>query len=223
MRRLEVAAQNLSNLNTAGYKADGLAFSEVLGGYTRIGAGRPGGLVAIGQQQTNFAQGAVERTGNPFDLAIEGEGFFAVRTPQGVRYTRQGSFRLASDGAVVTPLGYALLGQGGPIRVDDGMEVTPEGVVFSNGAETDRIRVVRFGAPQELKKVGQGLFDDVEGQAREATSFRVLQGNLERSNVNPIETMITLITLNREFESYQRALRLMDDATVKMLNEGARV
>jgi flagellar basal-body rod protein FlgG len=83
--------------------------------------------------------------------------------------------------------------------------------------------VVRFGAPQELKKAGQGLFDDVEGQAREAASFRVLQGNLERSNVNPIETMITLITLNREFESYQRALRLMDDATVKMLNEGARV
>jgi flagellar basal-body rod protein FlgG len=222
MRRLEVAAQNLSNLNTAGYKADGLAFSEVLGGYTRIG-GRPGGLVAISKQQTNFAQGAVERTGNPFDLAIEGEGFFAVRTPQGVRYTRQGSFLLSSDGGVVTPLGYALLGQGGPIRVENRMEVTAEGVVFSNGAETDRIRVVRFAAPQELKKEGQGLFHDTEGQAREATSFRVLQGSLERSNVNPIETMITLITLNREFESYQRALRLMDDATEKMLNEGARV
>lgn len=222
MRRLETAAQNLSNLNSAGYKADGLAFSEVLGGYTRAGQ-RAGGMVAIGQQQTNFAQGAIERTGNPFDLAIDGEGFFAVQTPQGVRYTRQGTFVLAADGAVVTPLGYALLGQGGPVRVENRMEVTPEGVVFSNGAEIDRIRVTRFAQLQELQKQGAGLFHDAEGQAQEATDFRILQGSLERSNVNPIETMVTLITLNREFESYQRALRLMDETTAKMVNEGARV
>lgn len=223
LRRLEVVSQDLANLNTSGYKGQRLAFTEVL---ARLPSHREraGGLVAVNKQQTDFAQGEIQRTGNPFHLAIEGEGFFAVETARGMRYTRQGTFTLAADGTVITPQGDPLLGEGGPIRVDGKqMEVGAEGSVMSEGGELGKIRVVRFADPQRLIKEGRGLFHAPGVEPQAAADFRVLQGNLEQANVNPIEMMVTLITIQRQFEAYERAMRMMDSVTSKMLSEGARL
>lgn len=230
MRQLEVVSQNLANLNTSGYKGERLAFTEILA-QTSQQRERMGGMVAVGEQRTDFSQGGLQQTGNPFDLAIEGEGFFVIDTPRGVRYTRQGTFTLSSDSTVVTPLGDPLLGEAGPIRVvGEEMEVTPEGAVLSGGAEIDRIQVVRFADSFRLTREGQSLFRAPEGETQAAsapstplrTGFRVLQGSLEQANVNPIEAMVTLITVQRKFEAYERALRMMDAATEKMITDGAR-
>ncbi len=223
MRRLEVASQDLANLNTSGYKGQRLAFSEVLARLPSYRE-RAGGLVAVSKQQTDFAQGEIQRTGNPFHLALEGEGFFAVQTARGMRYTRQGTFTLAADGTVITPQGDPLLGEGGPIRVDGKqMEVGAEGSVMSEGGEVGRIRVVRFADSQRLIKEGRGLFHAPGVEPQEAADFRVLQGNLEQANVNPIERMVTLITIQRQFEAYERAMKMMDSVTSKMISEGARL
>ena len=240
MRRLEVVSQNLANLNTSGYKGESLAFTEILAGASsstmpRSGGEeeRMGGMVVVGEQRIDFSQGELQQTGNPFDLAIQGEGFFVIDTARGVRYTRQGTFTLSPNGTVVTPLGDSLLGESGPIRmVGEKMEVTPEGGVLLDGAEADRIRVVRFANLLRLTREGQSLFRAPEGEAPEAasdpstelrTGFRVLQGSLEQANVNPIEAMVTLITVQRQFEAYERALRTMDAAAEKMTMDGARI
>jgi flagellar basal-body rod protein FlgG len=233
IRRLEVASQNLANLNTSGYKGERLAFSEILAGSSTTGQQkeRMGGMVAVDVHRIDFSQGKLQPTGNPLDLAVSGEGFFAIDTPRGVRYTRQGTFTLSSNGTVITPLGDPLLGAAGPIRVEgEEIKVTPEGAVLLDGAEVDRIRVVRFANPLRLTREGQSLFRAPESEAEAAsapstelrTGFQVLQGSLEESNVNPIEAMVTLISIQRNFEAYERAMRTMDSATQKMITDGAR-
>ena len=109
MHHLDVASQDLANVNTSGYKRQRLAFSEVLA--QRLAPeDRPGGFVAVAAQRTNLGQGAVEGTGNPFHLALEGDGFFVIQTARGERYTRNGGFTLKSDGMLMTPQGEPVLG-----------------------------------------------------------------------------------------------------------------
>ena len=223
MRRLELVSRNLANLNTSGYKRDGLAFSEILVGSLNQ-RNRIGGMVGIADQRTDFSQGQFQQTGNPFDLAIEGDGFFVIQTPRGIRYTRQGTFTLSGDGTVVTPQGYALMGESSPIRVEGkDLEVTQEGAVLSDGGEVGNIRVVRFSDLSLLIKEGNSFFHSPQVEPEDASAFRIHQGTLEQSNVNPIEAMVTLILIQRRFEAYQRALRVMDGATEKMISEGARL
>jgi flagellar basal-body rod protein FlgF len=222
-RRLEVISQNLANLNTTGYKTERLAFNEIFAETARR-RGRMGGLVAVGEQLTDFSPGGLQHTGNPFDLAIEGEGFFALQTPRGIRYSRQGIFTLSSEGTVVTPLGDPLLGETGPLQVSGTkVTVTAEGEVLADGVEAGKIRVVRFANPRLLTKEGHSLFRAPEGAEEPASTARLLQGNLEQANVNPIEAMVTMITVQRQFDAYQRAIQTMDAATERMLTEGARV
>ncbi len=221
MRRLEVTMQNLANLNTSGFKGQRLAFKELL---ADAGKERSGGLVAIAEQRTDFSQGEMQPTGNDFDLALDGEGFFAVQGRQGVRYTRQGNFTISADGSLVTSFGESVLGEGGPIRITGKkMEVSADGVVRSEQGDVDKIRVVKFNDTRALAKEGRGQFRAPEGAAEPAADYRVLQGSIERANVNPIDAMVNLITLHRQFEAYGKVLQMMDGATSRMLSEGARL
>ena len=223
MRRLETTAQNIANLGTVGYKTERLSFAEIVAGGLRERE-HTGGLVAVVEQRTDLSQGPLDETGNPLDLAIDGDGFFSVQTPRGVRYTRAGIFRLSSDGTVTTPLGDALLGAQGPIRVQgETVKVSPQGAVLVDGAEVGTIRVVRFDDPRVLAKEGQNLFVAPDGTETPATDFQVRQGMLERANVSAIEEMVKLITLQRQFEAYERAMRMMDSATERLLTEAARL
>jgi flagellar basal-body rod protein FlgF len=222
MRRLEVTTQDLANVNTSGYKGQRLAFREVLAQGVPPEE-RPGGWVAIGDQRTRLSPGDIQSTGNPFNLALESDGFFVVQTARGERYTRNGSFALRSDGTVVTPQGDALLGEGGPIQVVGGrMEVAADGSVRTEEGEVGRIRVIRFADSSQVVKEGDSLFRSSPDNTNVAEDIRVLQGSLEQSNVRPIDGMVSLIALNRQFEAYQRAMKLMDSVTERLLSEGAR-
>jgi flagellar basal-body rod protein FlgF len=228
MRRLEVTMQNLAYLNTSGFKGQRLAFSELLAATS--GPERSGGLVAVAEQRTDFSQGEMQPTGNDFDLAIDGEGFFVVQGRQGIRYTRQGNFTISGDGTLVNTFGESVLGEGGPngegepMRISGKkMEVSPEGTVRSEEGEAGRLRVVHFRDPRQLAKEGRGLFRAPDGAAEPAAGYRVLQGNLERANVNSIDAMVGLINLHRQFEAYTKVMQMMDGATSRMLSEGARL
>jgi flagellar basal-body rod protein FlgF len=222
MRRLDVTSQDLANVNTSGYKGQRLAFREVLAEGPPPQE-RPGGWVAIGDQRTRLTPGDIHTTANPFNLALEADGFFVVQTARGERYTRNGSFTLTSDGTLTTSQGDAVMGEGGPIQVAGGrMEVAADGTVRSDEGEVGRIRVVRFTDPAQAVKEGATLFRSVPANVELAPDTRVLQGSLEQSNVNPIDGMVSLIALNRQFEAYERAMRLMDSATERLLSESAR-
>jgi flagellar basal-body rod protein FlgF len=222
MRYLDVASQDLANVNTAGYKRQRLAFSEVLA--KRLPAeDRPGGLVAVADQRTNLGQGEVQGTGNPFDLALEGDGFFVIRTARGERYTRNGSFTLKPDGTLITPQGDPVLGDGGPLQISGNkIEVASDGTVRSDQGEIGKIRMIRFNDPRKIVKEGANLFLTAPGNTKEALEARVLQGSLEQSNVSPVDGMVSLISINRQFEAYERAMKLMDSVTEKMVSEAAR-
>jgi flagellar basal-body rod protein FlgF len=222
MRRLDVATQDLANVNTAGYKGQRLAFAEVLASRSRL-LERVGGFVGVHEQRTNFSQGDVQRTGNPLNLALEGDGYFAVRTVRGERYTRHGNFTLAADGTVITASGEALLGEAGPIRLSGSkVEVSADGTVTTEEGEGGKLRIVRFADARAVVKEGANLLNTAPRNVQAATDVRVFQGSLEQSNVSPIDGMVSLIAINRQYEAYERAMRLMDSATAKMISEGAR-
>lgn len=222
MRKLEVASQDLANVNTSGYKGQRLAFNEVLAARLPAGA-RSGGFVAVGDQRTNFLQGQHQGTGNPFHLAIDGEGYFVVESPRGERYTRSGGFTLSADGAVITPQGEPLLGEGGPIQVTGGkMEVGMDGTVRSENGEVGKLRIVRFVDERRVAKQGANLFRSEPANVEDIAAPRVVQGNLEQSNVSPIDSMVSMITIQRQFEAYERAMKLMDGATQKMIADAGR-
>jgi flagellar basal-body rod protein FlgF len=228
MRRLEVTTQNLANLNTSGFKGQRLAFSELLG--LTAEQERVGGLVAIAEQRTDFSQGELQPTGNDFDLALDGEAFFVIRTGRGLRYTRQGNFALAPDGRLVNSFGEPVLGESGNRREGEvirisgkKMAVSSDGIVRSEEGEVGKLRIVRFRDPRILAKEGRGLYRAPDGTAQPAADYRILQGNLERANINPVDAMVGLINIHRQFEAYGKVLQMMDSATARMLSEGARL
>jgi len=222
MRKLEVASQDLANVNTSGYKGQRLAFNEVLA--ARLPAEtRSGGFVAVGDQRTDFLQGHLQGTGNPFHLAIDGEGYFVVETPRGERYTRSGGFTMSADGTVITPQGEPLLGEGGPIQVPDGrMIVGLDGTVGSENGDVGKLRIVRFLENRQVVKEGANLLRADAANVEDVATPRVTQGSLEQSNVSPIDSMVSMITIQRQFEAYERAMKLMDGATEKMIADAGR-
>lgn len=223
MRRLETVTQDLANVNTAGYKGERLVFREVLEAPPKTHA-RIGGQTVVTEQRTDFSNGNLRSTGNPFDLALMGDGFFSVQTPLGVRYTRQGAFSLSVNNTIVAPSGEPLLGEAGPLRVDGKkVDITASGVVLVDGEEIGRLKIVRAEDPRRLVREGAAFFRTEDVNLQSAEDTQVVQGSLEEANVNPIEAMVSLIDIQRQFEAYERAIRTMDSVTEKVVNETGRL
>ncbi len=200
MVRQDQIANELANASTPGYKADRSAqggFDELLLRNSRSGAAvGPIGLgVQIEETRTDLAPGAIRDTGNPLDFAVEGEGFFAVRTAAGVRYTRNGQFTASAAGVLTDSLGNAVLGPGGaPVRVrgDGSAAAADRGVFAGAGARKD----------------GDSLF---VGNATGAATGRARAGALEASATDPARTMVDMIASFRALEANQKAIQTIDD------------
>ena len=220
-QRFNLIANNLSNIQTAGFKKDVPVFSKILSQSTdRFGGS--GNLVSV----TLFQQGDLQRTGNELNLAIEGEGFFKVQTPYGVRYTRNGNFALNQAGVLIDGNGFPVMGRRDEIGLRGGktIQVQSNGTVQVDGQEVDRISLVTFTDLQAIQKEGHTYFRAAEGQEEiEASSGQVVQGSLESANVNGIEEMIRLIDAQRSFEACQRVIRAQDELNGKAVNELGRV
>jgi flagellar basal-body rod protein FlgG len=234
-RRLAVLANNISNINTAGFKKDIGIFkvleenedavvNPVASGNSPIQMNAP--LYLQYKTQTDFSPGSLKKTDNPFDLAQEGNGFFCVQSPEGIRYTRNGHFTLDPQGLLVTQDGYTVIGNGGEINIDGrSFDVDIQGNISVDGAQVDKLRVVEFATPLDLEKVGDTLFattdPDVNPESPELVKIR--QGFLELSNVDPVRMMTEMIEVLRGYESYQKAIRALDDASAKSINEVGQV
>lgn len=206
-RATAVLAHNMANAETPGFRASRPVFAEHLDRMRHADAPRGGRDVHMAWDRATWrdtAAGAVQTTGNPLDVAITGEGFFAVETPRGERFTRAGRFTLGPEGAVVDTEGNALLdAAGNRLRVGPGdtrLTIRGDGTLSSENGEIGRIRVVRFGDPQRLVAEGDRVFA-APGQAAEAVERPALvQGALEGSNVRPVLEVTRLTAEVREFQ-----------------------
>jgi len=212
--RQDQIANDLANASTPGYKPDRAAqgaFDEMLLHTTSTGAGI--GSMSLGtgivELRTDLSQGPLSQTGNPLDLALSGPGFFAVQTPQGIRYTRDGQFTTDAQGRLSTVTGFTVLGANGkPITISDTTSVTiaPDGAVTSNGRAAGRISVVSL---TKAVKEGDTLFSGTAGARPQVT--QVEQGYIEGSGVEPARAMVDMIVSLRAYESTQRVLHALDD------------
>jgi flagellar basal-body rod protein FlgG len=239
-KRLEVVANNLANVNTAGFKRDDVSFqaylTSVAGEQQAVQPPYPAPQAGANfwisyQSRTDFTPGPLKQTGNVFDLALDGKGFFSAESPEGTLYTRRGNFTVSAEGVLVTQEGWPVQGTGGEIRVDDrngrsgGLEfsVGGDGTVRVNGTDVGRLRIEDFPSPGSLVKAGQGYFRPAGGEGNQALEdFRIAQGFLEMSNVEAIHSMVEMIEILRGYESYQRVIRAVDDANAKSINEVGR-
>jgi len=225
---LEKVTNNLANVNTAGFKGDRPSFESFLfraAGDKRDMGGYPSlSLVKI-DDGIDMSQGAVKKTGNPLDVAIEGDGFFVIQTPRGKRYSRSGSFTMNSDGILTTSEGHPVMGEGGEIKVAGGkIVITNEGDVVVDGNRAGRLKAIAIGDERYLEKAGDNLFRLAQGGDEiEAEDLRFIQGALEASNVNVVKEMTRLINISRAYEAYQKVIQTIDAITSKTINEVGKV
>lgn len=243
---VDVLANNLANVSTHGYKRDRLAmrsFGDILAtrmndvgdrpvdmppGPQPIGVMNLGGPAAE-TEFVDFSSGTPQVTGNPLDLYLEGPGFFAVRTPQGTRYTRAGQFSLNPTGEIVNQSGHALLGvDNDPITImsAEPIRVGQEGTVTQNGIPVGQIQIVEFADLRLIEKEGLTLFRPVDpNQAPPwpATSTSVEQGTLESSNVDAIDSLVRLISAQRAYEAAARAVDMFNQSMTLVSGELGRL
>jgi flagellar basal-body rod protein FlgF len=215
-----IIANNLSNVQTAGFKREVPVFENVLSQTQEAFRKIDDDPVKI-----SFTEGTIQRTGNNLDLAIEGEGFFKVKTPNGARYTRSGNFRLNKDKVLINAGGFPVQGKRGNITLTGNkITVAANGSIAVDGNEVDQITVVSFPDSNVLSKEGHTLLrtENTEEEMA-AQQSQVVQGALEASNVNPVEEMVNLMDSFRTYESCLKIIQSGDSLDSRAVNDVGRV
>lgn len=252
--KLDTIANNIANANTPGFKKDQQLFKEYLTAYEKQPTalevpkvpasiesfyplnGGDKSFVDVSGTSTSFAQGGLKLTQNPFDLAIEGDAFFEVATPAGVRLTRAGNFTINSEGVLIDKQGHPVLLQGTEGQaleerwvqlgeVQD-LSITPQGDVFANNENIGRLSLKTVTEKDALHKQGHSLYsvkENLDNQIVDATQYKVHQGALEQSNVNIVQEMTEMINATRVFESTQKAIQAYDQMNQKLTNDVPRL
>lgn len=220
-RQMDVVANNLANMNTNAFKAEQMMFTDHVVRAGTLGAAEPIAFVRDVATVRDHAQGRIEVTGNPLDVAVQGEGFFAFENPAGGElYGRNGRFRLDETGRLVTAEGAAVLTRAGtPVfltEADTRIAIARDGTVSSENGELGQLRIVDFAKPAALQPMGGGLFAADE-PAQELARPHLEQGMLERSNVEPILEMEQMIRVQRAYDSVRNLIRREDDRIKQML------
>ncbi len=251
--QVEVIANNLANVNTNGFKRDETTFKEYLAKNEKNDLtadiprspikdkdlypleGKDQSFVVVSGTHTQFNPGGLKVTDNPFDMALDGPGFFEVSTPNGIRYTKAGSFKLASDGKLVTSEGNPVLsaqadgGDSDPASRyinlagrDGQLHVNDQGEVYVGDDKVTNMSVVEFNDLKTVRKVGSLNFENKNPQGNPpitAAKTVIKQGMIETSNVNPVSEISNLIRANRMFEQDLKAMKTVSEMMQKETNE----
>lgn len=240
-KRMEVVTNNLANSDTNGYKKEGatsVSFSDVYASKIkdesefflnrRIGTMNMG--AKIGETYTNFDEGPIEVTDNDYDFALDGKGFFQISYTNkagetSTKYTRDGSFTLTREGYLVTDDGDFVLGENGPIQLDVNYETSVDslGNIYQNSQRVDQFALVDFADYNYLSHYGENFYDMVEGGIVQPAECKVVQGVLEASNINVVEEMVSMIQIQRNYESNQKVIQSIDETLDKAVNQVGRL
>ncbi len=213
---LELAANNLANVSTTGYKAQREFYKSLT---ASLGNSNQRQLSSLNKAINNYGvlggaivdvqSGTMERTGNELDVAMEGPGFFVIQTKAGLRYTRNGNFRANAEGQLVTAWGDPVLGDQGPLEIPSGsVSIGPDGTISSQGGVLGRLQIVDFAPGTLLVPEGNSTYKPATGSATPAPEARVRQGMLEASNMNPITGTIGLIMIQRQTQLLEQVLSI---------------
>ena len=220
-QKMDNIANNLANINTTGYKRE-MPFSEVLfnEGESKI------------SQFTDFGQGSFVKTSSPLDLAIQGNGFFLVQTEKGTELTRNGSFSVSDDGFIVNSNGDKLMGSKGAINLNeflfdkqhDDLKVQDNGAIYIDNQYIDNLQIVQADNPLMLQRDSNQYYFPTDGEyyAVDENEYKVMQGYLEESNVNPIVEMESMIKTSKDYQSSYKVIVLLD-ASLEKANEIGKV
>jgi flagellar basal-body rod protein FlgG len=227
---LELLSNNLANVNTTGFKGDE-AFLRI---FNHAVSDNDISLNRV-LNDSSFVEGAhidltagtLKPTGRDLDVALQGGGFFAVQTPSGARFTRNGNFQLDRNGGLINSEGLPILGKNGPIQLPPGkVVITGSGEIQVDGSAVDTLQLVD-SPPEALEKVGNSLFklrNANSAPPAASPNTAVVQGSLEESNVNAIHEMMLMIGAMRQFESLQKAIyTLMNTVNDRAINQVGRI
>jgi len=226
---LDLLANNLANASTGGYKADREFYSTYFSPDATGLDPTVGDSPVVEKRWTDFTQGPLLATGNPTDLALSGAGFFAVNGPRGALYTRNGSFRISSQGRLVTAEGYTVrLTTGQPLEAQQGapLQISADGQVAQNGVPLGQLSLVNFKTPSDLTKSVGTYFENPDPKAMPpvaAAGVEVAQGKIESSNAQPAESAARLVMLLRHSEMLEHAVKIGADMNRQAVEEVARI
>ena len=227
-RQMENVATNMANMNTTGFKAERMMFTDWMS--------RNRDAPFKGEKKLHFVQdlhqyrdtreGAITQTGGTFDVAINSrDGYFIIQTPQGERYTRNGSFTLDSGGQLVNSSGFPVLSDDGqPLfftEADQNVTIKGDGTIETATGIIGRLAVVSFDNEQNVTRIGNSLYE-TDQQALQVDNPRLVQGALEESNVNAIQEMVTMIDLMRGHASIAKAVQKDDERIKKAIEQLSR-
>jgi flagellar basal-body rod protein FlgF len=210
---LDLVANNLANTSTPGYRGQANIFRSFLA----TAAGHPGSKLnqavndfgISGGSQMDLTQGNLEHTGNDLDFAVQGPGFFEVKTANGSVYTRNGNFQVSAQKQLTTAQGDPVIGDQGLIRIVGGpITVSPDGTISVNGAVAGKVKLVEFPLGTNLESVGKTYYRAPAQSGIPAKQSTIAQGSLESSNVNPVAGAVELVAVQRYAEMMQRALSM---------------
>ena len=237
-KRLQIISNNLANSNTVGYKQDHGQFQipeiesfpeDPFIDIENIDISQAEIFWNNFKVYTDHSNGSLKNTGNHFDMALVGNGFFCVQTSDGIHYTRKGDFTLDGDGTLVTRNGWPVMGESGAIKVGSygnpaqhkKFSVDENGNISVSGNQIDRLRIVDFPQPYNLIKVGETLFKSPDNGTTEIPTekVKVSQGFIELSNVDGVKMMTEMIEVLRGYESYQKIIRSVDEVNSSAINE----
>jgi flagellar basal-body rod protein FlgG len=238
--KMDVISNNLANVNTTGFKKDGViieSFDSVLTKKINDKSAPMNETIGkmtlgckVGNIYTDNSQGGATITNNPLNIALLGKGMICVGVEDkegnlNTRYTRDGSFILSSDGTLKTKEGNYILGQNGKIKLENAsnIRISEDGTIFQNGIEVDKILIKDFQNPESLRKIGDNLYKKTDDSIEKESDGKILQGYLESSNVNTVREMVDMISVMRTYEANQKIIQTQDETLSKAVNEIGRL
>ncbi len=241
-KRLDVISNNLANSATVGYKQESVtsqSFDNLLTikikdaseAYNDRAIGTMSLGVKLGEVYTDYEQGSLRETGNTFDLALEGKGFFNVSVSdkagnETTQYTRDGSFSMTQDGYVVDQNGNRLLGESGEISIEpdtSNIVIDATGSIYADGVYVDKILITDFEDYDYLQKQGDNMYLALDGAAEIASTAGIQQGFTEQSNVNVVSEMVDMIAITRAYEANQKVIQTVDGTLDLAVNSVGKV
>ena len=199
--------------------------------YLNEGIGKMSLGVKIGENYTDYSQGSLKETGNTYDLALAGNGFFTIsytdkKGNTSEKYTRDGEFTMDSEGYLRTLEGDYVQGEGGDIMIPvetSEVSIRDNGDIYADGEYVDSLRIVDFEDYNNIEKFGENLYNVVDGATETESTAAVKQGYLEMSNINVVKEMVEMITISRAYESNQKLIQTEDDMLDKSVNQIGKV